>query len=89
MTKFEKNIAPTTLSTKSVIMTIFSDQTYLKQQKRNIFLLIICLLMESMFVFIWDLLSESVWTDNILCDDDEIVNFILTHIFKLNLGSNR
>jgi TctA family transporter len=84
MKKHEKISNLTThLPTKSIINAIFSDQIFFQQQKKNVYLLMLSFLLESVFVFIWDLLCESIWSKDLDCSDDFIVSYnILINFFE-------
>ena len=76
MKKFEKismNHHPH-LPTKSVINAIFSDQTFFKQQRKYVYLLMLSFMLQSVFVFFWDLMGESYWMNDLYCEEDEIVS---------------
>ncbi len=74
MKKLEININQNNnISTKSRIMNIFSEQNFFQQQKKIVILLIFSFFLESLFVFIWDLLCEFIWMDDLVCDDNLIV----------------
>lgn len=72
MRKYEKKPTPH-LTSKSIINTIFADQTFYKQQKMNVYLLMIIFLLESLFLLIWDLLCEFLWVDDLYCENGTIV----------------
>ena len=77
MNKLQNKIQPNTnLSTKSHIINIYSDQHFFQQQRKIVILVMLSFLLESLFVFIWDLLCEFIWTADLNCDDNLIVIFI-------------